>query len=62
MFNKKIKTKKKTDKYFISKSVSIIANKYQPKPIKANELLSINEAHSPIPEIVPKRGPKALSI
>ena len=59
---KKINIKNKIDKYFISKLILAIANKYQPKPINAKELLRIKDAQSPIPEIVPNKGPKALSM
>src|SRR5690606_13766783 len=36
--------------------------KYSPNPLSANALLKSKESHNPNPTIVPKRGPKALSV
>ena len=42
--------------------ILVSTKKYAPNPTKAKELLSNSDSQRPIPEIVPNRGPKALSI
>jgi hypothetical protein len=37
-------------------------DKYAPKPTRAKELFNNKESHKPRPAMVPKIGPKALSI
>ena len=54
MFNKKTKIRNPIDRYLMSKPKSTTANKYAPKPIRAKELFRINDAQSPIPDIVSK--------
>ena len=43
-------------------SISIKTDKYALSPIKAKELFKSKESQSPIPEIVPNKGPNARSM
>ena len=62
-FKNIIKHKKPKATSFVRLSSMLIKTaRYAPSPIKAKELFSSSDNQSPMPEIVPNKGPKARSI
>ena len=56
--------KRKNSEIYLTNPLDILTktDKYAPNPTRAKELFNNKESHKPRPAIVPKMGPKALSI